>query len=373
MNIAIDCRSLRKKPAGIANFLIGVINHLAIEKKSWKLFLLSNQEFSNEAEKKLCQAPNLIKVIEPLPIFSNIATVWYVSKVPRILDRLNVDLYYCPIPNLPWFIPRRIKTMITVHDMVYKRFARTMSVGNRLINFFLHDFSINNAQKIWAVSVYTKTEIEKFFPHRRCKDILVGTSIDKSVFFPLKINASEEKQILERYKITSPFILTVGTLEPRKNLRFLLSLLPGLATQNLELLIIGEKGWGNAKGNIVNLPDFIRNKVRFGGFVPDEDLAKLYQLASVYVSTSLNEGFCLPLLEAMQCGCPVVAAHNSAMIEVVADGGATVEGWNKDAWIKAINEVIKDRNRYVVKGFEKAKTFEWDEVIPRMIRYLDER
>lgn len=372
MRIAIDCRSLRKKPAGVPNFLIGVINSIADQKKQWKIYLLSNSNFSEEAQAKISTAPNIIKVIEPLPIFSQIATVWYLIKVRSLLKNLNVDLFYSPIPNLPFFIPAHIKTIITVHDMVYKRFPETMSVGNRMINFCLHDRSIKCADKIWAVSNYTKSEIEHFFPERKSKRIETGTAIDKSVYSPKNLTLEQREIILNKYNIKTKFILTVGTLEPRKNLHFLLSLMPSLGAQDLELLIVGAKGWGNARLNPADFPDFSHNKIKFAGFVSDEDLVALYQLASVYVTTSLNEGFCLPLLEAMQCGCPVVAAHNSGMIEVVEGAGETVSGWDKSVWISTITKTIENRSHYVERGLRKAKTYEWSEVIARVVRYINE-
>jgi glycosyltransferase involved in cell wall biosynthesis len=183
---------------------------------------------------------------------------------------------------------------------------------------------------------------------------------------------AETNAVLRKYNIETKFILTVGTLEPRKNLQFLLSLMPALAAESLELVIVGKKGWGNTMLKLPHLTDVTRNKIRFAGFVPDEDLIKLYHLASVYVCTSLNEGFCLPLLEAMQCGCPVVTAHNSGMIEVAEGGGQTVSGWDKDVWIETIRETIANRSRYVETGFKKAKAYEWSEVVGRIISYVNE-
>lgn len=370
MNLAIDCRALRKRPAGVPNFLIGVINYLAVNKKEWKVYLLSNEDFHPEVNRKLKSADNVIRIIEPLPVFSSIATLWYLLKVASILKRLEISVFYSPIPNLPFNIPPHIKTMITVHDMVYKLFPETMSFGNRLINFFLHDRSIRNADKVWAVSDYTKGEIETFFPERKSRAIVVGTSIDKAIFYHQEVSDERKQQILGKYGLSAEFIITVGTLEPRKNLQFLFSLMQSMQLENQELLIVGGKGWGDAGVSNHQLPDNILNSIKFAGFVSDEDLTVLYNIASAYVSTSLNEGFCLPLLEAMTCGCPVVAAHNSGMIEVVEGGGQTVTGWDRQTWIKSIKDAISNRQVYVEKGFKKARTFNWDDVMTRVVKYI---
>lgn len=373
MKVAIDCRSLRKKPAGVPNFLIGLINSLSAARQGWSFYLLSNADFSQEVKKKLRTGPNAFIVIRALPVFPRVATLWYALRLPGLLKELDIDLFYSPIPNLPFGIPSHIRTMITVHDMVYKLFPETMALGNKLINAIFHDRSINKADKLWAVSQYTKKEIEKFYPRRKCNKIETGTSIDKSVFALHAISPSEQRELLNRYRLRAPFILTVATLEPRKNLPFLISLMPLLIKDDLSLLIVGAKGWGNINLNDQTLSPTVNDRIKFAGFIPDEDLAKLYQQASVCVSTSINEGFCLPLLEAMQCGCPVVAAKNSGMIEVIEDAGLLVEGWDKDVWISSIRSVLENREHYAAAGFAKAKKYDWIEVASRMSNFMEER
>ncbi len=179
----------------------------------------------------------------------------------------------------------------------------------------------------------------------------------------------EREKLFKKYDITFPFILTVGTLEPRKNLKFLLSLMPLLAQEKFQLIIVGAKGWGNVKLN--SEANGLLEKIKFAGFVPDEDLIKLYNTASVCVSTSLNEGFCVPLLEAMLCGCPVVASHNSGMIEVVEGGGETIKSWSTDIWVEAIEKVACQKEIYAQKGFAKAKLYSWSEVVHRITRYIE--
>ncbi len=184
MKIVIDCRSLRKKPAGVPNFIIPAINSLALQKKEWKFYLLSNQEFSPQANSRIEYHSNVIKIISPFWMFPQIALIWYVFKLPFLAKQLQADIFYTPIPNLPLWLPKKIKTLITVHDMVYKRFASTMSWGNLLINHLLHDRSINEADYIWSVSKFTKNEIESRFPDRRSKNIFFGSAVDKKIFHP---------------------------------------------------------------------------------------------------------------------------------------------------------------------------------------------
>jgi len=372
MTIAIDCRSLRKKPAGVPNFLISFINALASKQQEIKILLLSNAEFSNEVKARLNSSPKIVILINPLPVLSSIAIIWYLIKIPILLRQLRVDYFYTPIPNLPYFLPKKTKTLITVHDMVYKLYPSTMSWGNWLINFFLHDYSVRNADRIWAVSQYTRKEVERFFPHRKVNEIFVGSSIDKSVFFTDHISEEKKNLILNKFSLNKNFMLFVGTLEPRKNIGFLLTLVPKLSQNGFDLVIVGAKGWGQIKfPELKTLTESQENKIKFLGFISIEELVLLYQLASAYVSTSINEGFGLPQLEAMSCGCPVVSPHNSAMIEIVEGAGETVKGWDKEKWISSILKVIEKRDFYSQRGLKRAQSHNWGTITNNLLIYLN--
>jgi glycosyltransferase involved in cell wall biosynthesis len=371
MKIAIDCRALRKKPAGVPNFLINAINTLASQCPDCTLYLLSNEGFHPEAASRLSKRPNVVAVIEPLPVGRRIATLWYFSKVYFILKRLKPDIFMAPAVLLPPVLPAGIRSLAVVHDMVYKQFPETMSASNRLLSRLLHDYSIRTAEVLWAVSEYTRAEVTKAFPERKCRDIFVGSAIDKAVFRPLALTDAEKQELLRRLSLDQPFILFVGTLEPRKNLHFLLGLMPEMARHGFSLLIVGAKGWGDTRiSAIARAPGFPRDKVVFSGYLTTEELVKVYNLASVYVSTALNEGFGLPQLEAMSCGCPVVTAHNSAMIEVVEGAGKTVTGWEQTEWVQSILEVYANRVQYAARGLQRARQYDWPELAGRLLARL---
>lgn len=368
MRIVMDCRSLRKKPAGVPNFLISFINAFASLQPGHELWLVSNEAFHPENAKRINTLPNTKILISPLKPFGKIAIIWYLIKLPWLVGKIKPEYFYTPIPNLPLWLPSNVKTLITVHDMVFKQFPETMSSINWWINFFLHDHSIRKANRIWTVSDYTKKEVEQRFPHRAAPSIFAGSSIDKETFVPVTLSQTKRAEMLSRYQLGEKFILFVGTLEPRKNLAFLISLMPSLAEHGYSLLIVGSKGWGADQHAMPqNLPE---GKVRFSGFVTTQELVKLYCVADVYVSTALNEGFGLPQLEAMSCGCPVVSPHNSAMIEVVEGAGETVKGWQAQQWIDTILKVSKERDRYILQGLERASQYDWGSLVKELMAYL---
>jgi glycosyltransferase involved in cell wall biosynthesis len=147
--------------------------------------------------------------------------------------------------------------------------------------------------------------------------------------------------------------------------------MPELARHGFSLLIVGAPGWGDTRiSAIAQAPGFPQDKVVFSGYLTTEELVKVYNLASVYVSTALNEGFGLPQLEAMCCGCPVVTAHNSAMIEVVEGAGKTVASWEEAEWTGAILEVYANRQPYAARGLQRARQYDWHDVIGRLLARL---
>lgn len=365
MKIAIDCRSLRKRPAGVPNFLINAINALASAQPDWEICLLTNTPFHPDVKNMLHDHNRVQTIVSPLALFPSIATLWYIVKVPLLIRRLKPDIFYTPIPNLPFWLPARTKTMISVHDMIFKQFPETMSGTNRWINWLLHDRSFAKADLIWAVSQYTRKQIEIYFPYRKCRSIMVGSAVDSELFHPLVVNDDEKAVLQKKYDLREKTLLFVGTLEPRKNLKFLLSLMPKLAERKYDLLVVGAQGWGkrltSAEGG---------GHVHFAGFVPTHDLVKLYQLVTLYVSTSLNEGFGLPQLEAMSCGCPVVCPRHSAIEEVVASAGETVMGWDQENWIEAIETVASNPTKYKELGMLRAAQYRWENVIKDLVNYI---
>ncbi len=366
MKIAIDGRVLLYPPTGIGNLLISALNELSSQNPDWEFYVLINRNIHPEALVKL-KNKNIFIIQKPLFVLKNIALLWYFTKVYFVLNELKPDYFWAPANILPPVIPRGIRTILTINDLLSKKFPNTMRFPERVYHKLFFDRSIRMAGILWSNSNHTTQEIETYFPDRKCQYIFTGLSIDKSIYKQIYLTSQDREKLLKKYNLGNKFILFVGAIVPRKNLKFLLSLMPELVKDDFELLIVGAKGWGKTEvENIINLDNFPRDKVRFAGYVSTQDLVKLYNIASVYVFTSIYEGFGLPILEAMACGCPVVTAHNSAMIEVVEGGGKTVMGWDKGEWINAIKEVYSNRDKYIKSGREKAMEYDWQKVIKKL-------
>ena len=167
----------------------------------------------------------------------------------------------------------------------------------------------------------------------------------------------------------------VGTIEPRKNLSFLLHIMPEIYKRTgYKLLIVGAKGWQSSNlSSIINASDYPREAVCFTQYIGSEELIVLYNLANLYISTALNEGFGMPQLEAMACGCPVVSPHNSAMIEVVEKRGLTIKGWDKKNWVNQICGLLEDMKKIEAMKNPDISEYNWQDIIERVRHYIEEK
>lgn len=371
-NIVVDCRMLTNKPAGVSNVLINSLNEISSPVYKYKIVLLSHAEFHPEVNKRIIWRDNISHTIQPFFIFKKIGLLWFIFKLPFILRKLKPDLFWSPAVIVPPFLTQNIALLITVHDMVFKYYPESMSRINRLANILFHNRSILKADYIWAVSQYTKTEVEKFYPKRKCIDIFVGSSHDDKLFYVKKYTHEEKCGLFATLQLKDEkFLLCVGTLEPRKNLSFLLELVPKIHQMKLKLVIVGASGWGNTNiKQIINHIDFPKQSVIFLGYISNEQLIFLYNQAEAFISTSLNEGFGLPQLEAMSCGCPVITSNNSAMGEVVGHYGVTIDGWNHKLWEEGIKSVISNRDHYISLSLLRSSQFKWQNVITEISKYL---
>ena len=371
MNIVVDCRVFTKRATGVATYAIDAIRAICKYIPEWHLTLVSPVPFHQSIVGLPLDKVDVI--IEPL--FGNAKipnVVWFHLHFPHIAKRLKADLVWTPRPETPILSVGKAKRMITVHDVVGKEFVKTMTWKVRLFALPFVDISIKKADLIWCNSVYTLGKLQQYYPSRRQKNTVVGDSCSTR-FRKVQLSDSERRAIYEEYGITKGFILFVGTLEPRKNLSFLLKMMPEVYKRTgYKLLIVGASGWKNSSiAELVNQDTFNRDSICFAKYVEFDKLLKIYNSATLYVSTALNEGFGMPQLEAMACGCPVVSPHNSAMIEVVEGRGITIEGWNEKNWIDTISSLLNTPEKLEGIRNPNISEYDWEKIILRVKQYVE--
>ena len=220
--------------------------------------------------------------------------------------------------------------------------------------------SLKRADGVISVSQNTKSDIIKLIGTDENKIKIVYEAADSK--YKKTIDIIKLKEIKAKYKLCDKFIFYSGSLSPRKNMvRFLLAYDKIKAKIPHKLVLTGGRSWNDR--NVREIINQMGESVIKLGYVNDEDMPFVYNLADLFVYPSLYEGFGLPPLEAMACGCPVITSNTSSIPEVVGDAGVMVDPHDVDELAKAMYEVLTNydlRESMVKKGLERARKFSWE-------------
>lgn len=267
-----------------------------------------------------------------------------------------------------FIVPPRIggKVLTVVHDMTYMRFSETMDARNRQRLDEGLRRSISRSDRVLTVSDFSKREIHTLMQ--------VPTEIIDVI--PNAPSYSAEEDALEetqgRRGLGKPYLLYVGTIEPRKNLVRLLSafeMLKGQVRLPHKLVLAGGKGWNNAEFDQALSACRYRDDIILTGYVTNAEKNSLYQNADVFVFPSLYEGFGIPPLEAMHFGCPVVCADAASMPEVVGTAAELVDPLDAESIAAGILRVVSDnvrRAELVSLGYAQEKKYTWEASAERL-------
>lgn len=265
--------------------------------------------------------------------------------------------------------PDRVKgkSIITVYDMVSERYPETMDRKNKnLLRRFLQK-SCRKADCIITISEFSKNEIIDCLGIDPRKIRVARCGLDELAYYPLS-GPTERKELQDRmqekYKILPPYILYLGTLEPRKNVDVLLDAFARIHSRfpKLRLVICGGLGW-QYKKTLDHLSSLsLGDSILYTGYIPESDKRMFYACAEAFVFPSLYEGFGLPVLEAMACGTPVVCSNTSSLPEVVGDAGIMCDPKSPDSFALAIEKILADkdlRTDLYKRQLRQAGTFTW--------------
>ncbi|MCM8783420.1 MAG: glycosyltransferase family 4 protein [Candidatus Omnitrophica bacterium] len=273
----------------------------------------------------------------------------------------KIDLYHSSSYDL--FPPKEKKFVLTVHDVIVKAYPEGHSSDTVEKVTRVMSSALGRADGIMTVSENTKQDVIRYFKCSADKIKVIHLGAGEE-FFPLKETDKEKaKSLLKKFGIKDKFVLFVGTIEPRKNLRNLISAFNKLKEEiPHQLVIVGMKGWGTDE--VFNLVEelSLKDRVIFTGYLPQTDINFFYNLCECFVYPSFYEGFGLPIVEAMQTGCPVITSNTSSCAEIGKNTALLVEPGYIDSIAEAILKVVKDKNlnqELRQKSLRRAKDFSW--------------
>jgi glycosyltransferase involved in cell wall biosynthesis len=256
------------------------------------------------------------------------------------------DVLFCPANISPLWKPKGCKYVTVIHDVSYKLFKDAYKTMYRAYHSFMLNRVMKIADRVITGSDIVKDSLVSLYPRYRNKIVRIYDGVDSRF-----VRSEDGKK--------EDYILYVGSLNPRKNYEGVIKAFLKIK-DNIphKLLIVG------ANPGIYKTELSIQSeRVIFKGSVNDEELISLYQKASLFLFPSFYEGFGLPVLEAMACGCPVVTSNTSSLPEVAGDAAILVDPKDQERIADAALKVLTDqglREKLIAAGFERAKMFTWD-------------
>lgn len=356
--IVIDARMYGLEHAGIGRYVMNLVHHLdqIVPKSSEQYYLLLRKKYYRSLKLK---SKNFKKILADYPHYSLQEQLF----LPLQLIKLKPALTHFPHFNVPVLWPGRY--IVTIHDLI-KHESKGPATTTRwqpfywlkhLVYRFVVWMGIRRAVKIIVSSQWWQKELSIRYPFSPGKIAVIYDGVEEKF--------KMTKSIRDRYRVKSPFVIYAGNLYPHKNVERLVEAVKNLNHRdhlNLNLLVVCARSifYERFKEKVRLMG--AENFVNLAGFVPDEELAALYQQAEALVFPSLLEGFGLPGLEAMAVGLPVVAANASCLPEVYGKAALYFDPLDVDDMAAKIKEVMEDeslRERLKTEGFKQVKKYSW--------------
>lgn len=291
--------------------------------------------------------------------------------------RIQCDLLHGLNSELPLFC--NINSIVTIHDLVYLKYPEFLKGLAKLKSKYLECIikkGAKKANKIIAVSESTKSDIINLLGIKANKIKVIYEASNFNLY--AQKNGSNSK-IIKKYSIKKPYILFVGEKRPHKNLEGLIKAFAIFKQKydkwNTNLVITG-KQYSNYKSYLMEIKELnVFNSVIFTGFISDEDLKTIYSEAEIFLLVSFYEGFGIPILEAMECGTPVITSDVSSMPEVAGGAALLVNPHNPEEIAEKINSIMNSKGlkkQLIEKGYRRVKEFSWEKTAEQTLKIYKE-
>ena len=377
MKIGIDIRNIGKGRTGDEVVFFNLVKNLQEivreEKQEEGDFLLftdiADKSKLKEIEKDLgITKGDGFKIIS-LP--SKNKFVWNFWTLPNYLRKYPVDIFHTQYIT-PFFVSRKTKIVTTLHDVsfrVHKEFIKKTDL------FFLNiliPLSIRRADKVIAVSQFTKDEIVKYYAVNPEKVAVVRNSVADN--FKRKLSNEELAEVKKKYNLPDEFVMYLGTLQPRKNIALLAEAYARIKKDvpGVKLVLVGNRKSHNFDQKIdeVIKKEKLQEDVIFPGYVDEKDKPAIFRLAKIFAFLSLYEGFGIPILEAMSQDVPVLASDIPVLREVGGNGCSFAPAENLDEISKKMYNLIIDNNlrdELILSGKGQLEKFSWMKSAQKML------
>jgi glycosyltransferase involved in cell wall biosynthesis len=369
MRIAINAVNANENLRGPDRYATELLKSLTSidQRNSYLVFYAPWQGWYPE----MLKAPNVHLVLLNPPRSPYLRIIWQALALPRILNKYHPDVVH--LPNTIFMRRHKHRVIITIHDLAEFTFPEKLNTFRAYVRRILARAAARSADRIIAVSNYTKNEIRRILgiDSEKVRVVWEGVSIANH-------NGADCDHVRRKYGLTSDYLLYVGEIEKTKNIEGVIRAFAksekGIRDR-CKLVLAGHAG--NAYEDIIALirNNKLKEKVLYLGYVKDEELSCLYRGTKAFIFPSLVEGFGLVVLEAMAYGAPVIASNAGALPEVVGDAALLVDPYNDMAIRDAITRIVSDdafRRDLINRGNKRVQEFSWTRTATDMLNIYDE-
>jgi len=292
--------------------------------------------------------------------------LWTLIALNKEANKDSLDVFFNPTHYAPLFL--NCPLVISILDVSYKYFPELFKKKDLYKLSLWGKYSVKKAASIVTISNSSKDDIMKEYGVVSRKIHIISVGIKEIIE-----NKMSKEEFIHKYKLSNSFVLFVGTLQPRKNVVRLIEAFAKQDNKNIDLVIVGKKGWNYEE--ILQTPNRlgINDRVHFLHNVSNEDLPAFYKHAECFVLPSLYEGFGLPVLEAMKYGCPVITSDVSSLPEAGGDAALYCDPEDIESICSKMTELLKDeklQEKLVKRGYEHVKKFSWEKSAKEVLSVL---
>ncbi|MEK7612150.1 MAG: glycosyltransferase family 1 protein [Patescibacteria group bacterium] len=373
MRIVIDIRLLgRGNASGIREYTYHIIEALFARAPEHEYILFYPGLKKSPLPTSWTGRPNVSVVSWRIPNKLLELGSYLFPRFMAIDARLKADLIFSPHINI--LVSLHTPRFLTIHDLSFIHYPDFFGLRERIWHSMQHvNQQVRQAERIITNSYFTETDIVETLRVPKEKISVVYPGIHKN-FRKLDENDPAMNLFIKNNNIQYPFILALGTIEPRKNITAIIQAFNALKKKpehrELRLIIVGNPGWLHRDTLKAAAVSEAKDHIIFWGKVKNEERIFLYNKAEALAYPSFFEGFGFPPLEAQACGCPVVTSDRSSFVEIIGASGITVNPWSVYDLTYALHSIMTDhdlRAKLIAKGLLNAKRFTWEKTAEELL------
>jgi glycosyltransferase involved in cell wall biosynthesis len=360
MRIGFDAKRAFLNSSGLGNYSRNTINALHRFSKNNQYVL-----YTPKIKDNLFENYNQFEVLSPENPLEKLFKSFWRSYSAKRLKNHQIELFHGLSNELPKGIHKtQVPAVVTIHDLIFMRFPQFYKAIDRNIYYSKVKYACESAQKIIAISQQTKVDIVRFFDVNPGKIEVIYQSVS-----PVFYEIANTEILTAKYNLANNFILSVGTLESRKNQLSVLKALHAEKIDNQVIFIGKPTSYEKKLRHFIN-ENKMEKQVKFLTNIPENDLAGLYRLAKCSVYISHFEGFGLPVIESMAAGCPVITSNVSCLPETAGGAAVLCSPGDFSELANQLKLILGNENlrtNLIQKGFERAKLFHPEYFSEKMI------